>query len=289
MAIYSHSKLQSFEQCKYKYLLRYIYKIRPEIEASIEAVLGTCAHDALEWLYNEVKNGRLPNLDDVLEVYTAKWQAKYNERVIIVKSQFSSGDYYNKGIKFILDYYLKHTPFQDGTIAMEKKVWVTLEQDSPHKIMGYIDRLVFNKEKNAYEVHDYKTANYLPNQKKLDEDRQLALYSIAIKELYGQDKDVILTWHYLSHNKQVFSYRTDEQLEQLKVDIIDLINEIEETTEFPTTKMVLCDWCEYKSMCKAHGNCIPDEHAEAVRRERLKQIQREALRKKEREQTTLDF
>ena len=30
---------------------------------------------------------------------------------------------------------------------------------------------------------------------------------------------------------------------------IELIKEIESTKKFPANKSVLCDWCEYKSMC----------------------------------------
>jgi RecB family exonuclease len=260
MTVYSHSKLSTFEQCKYKYKLRYINKIKPDIEKSIEAYLGTCTHDSLEWLYQEIMKNRIPELDEVLEKYTNLWKESFKETFLIVKKQFKAGDYFNKGIKFLLDYYVKHKPFKDGTLEMEKKIWVTLHPNSPHKIIGYIDRLVFNKETGEYEVHDYKTANSLPIQKKFDEDRQLALYSIGIKQLYGQDKPVILTWHYLNHNQQIFSRRTNEQLEKLKQDILDLIDKIENTKEFPIKKSILCNWCEYKGMCKAFNNQLPEKY-----------------------------
>ncbi len=260
MAVYSHSKLSTFEQCKYKYKLKYIDKIKPDIEKSIEAHLGICTHNTLEWLYQEVMKSRVPELDEIIEKYTNLWQETYKDTFLIVKKQFKAEDYFNKGVKFLLDYYLKHKPFKDGTLEMEKKIWVTLHPNSPHKIIGYIDRLVFNKEKGEYEVHDYKTANFLPNQDKFEQDRQLALYSIGIKQLYGQDKEVILTWHYLNHNMQIFSRRTNEQLEKLKQDTLNLIHEIEETVDFPVKKSILCDWCEYKGMCKAFGNQLPEQY-----------------------------
>lgn len=261
MATYSHSKLSSYEQCKYRYKLRYIDKIPSPVEKSIEAHLGTCTHDALEWLYIEVKQkNRLPELDEVIQKYTDRWQEDFKPAFIIVKKDLTAQDYYNKGIKFIIDYYLKHKPFKDGTMSMEEKVWVELEKDYPHKVIGFIDRLVYNEENDEFEVHDYKTANSVPSQNKLDKDRQLALYSIAVKEKYGKDKPVLLTWHYLSHNTQVYSRRTDEQLEQLKKDIIKLIKEIEENKVWNTTKTILCNWCEYKGMCKAHGNKLPEKY-----------------------------
>ncbi len=249
MAIYSHSKLSTFEQCKQKYKFRYIDKIKPDFKATIEAHLGSCTHDTLEWLYHKVLEGNLPTLDQIIEFYTNKWQENYKENCKIVKQEFTPEDYFNKGVKFLINYYLKHRPFKDGTLEMEKRVFVELEKNTPHKIIGYIDRLVHDKEKDIYEIHDYKTGNFLPSQEKFDQDRQLALYGIAIKQLYGQDKEILLVWHYLNHNKKIISRRTNQQLDKLKQDILKLIDKIETTNEFPHKKSPLCRWCEYKSSC----------------------------------------
>lgn len=260
MAVYSHSKLSSFEQCKYKYKLRYIDKVPSPVEKSIEAHLGTCVHDALEWMYKEVLNKRIPELDEVIQKYTERWQEDYKETFIIVKKEFRAEDYYNKGVKFIIDYYMKHKPFDDGTRELEKKIWVSLGNETNHKLVGYIDRFVYNKEKNRYEIHDYKTANSLPERQKFEEDRQLALYALAIKQLFGMEKEVTLTWHYLNHNIRIDSRRTNEQLEKLKQETLNLIHEIEETVDFPTKRSILCDWCEYKEYCKEFGNELPEQY-----------------------------
>jgi len=262
MATFSHSKLQTFEQCSYKYLLKYIYKIKPEIPKSIEAHLGSATHDALEWLYNQILNKNTPALDEVIEKYIETWQKDFSDKILIVKKQFTHKDYFDKGIKFIIDYYIKNQPFQDGTIENEKRIWIELEKDFPHKVIGYIDRLTLNPKTQEYEIHDYKTAAWLPDQKKLDADRQLALYSIGIRQLFGKHHNVNLIWHYLAHNKKVTSRRTTEQLEQLRQEIITQIKKIETNTIWKTNKMILCDWCEYKGMCKAHGNSLPQEFQE---------------------------
>jgi putative RecB family exonuclease len=249
MAQYSHSKLSTFEQCKLRYKFKYIDKIKPPIEKTIEAHLGSSVHNALEWLYKEILKNNIPELDQVIEKYTEEWQRDYKEDFLIVKKEFKAEDYFNKGVKFLIDYYLKHQPFKDGTIEMEKQVFVELEPNYPHTIVGYIDRLVYNEETQEYEIHDYKTANNIPPKDKIESDRQLALYSIAIKQIYGEDKKVKLTWHYLNHNMRIDSRRTDKQLSELKQDIINLIKEIEETTEFPPNESILCNWCEYKEIC----------------------------------------
>ena len=202
MATFSNSKLSTFEQCKIKYKFKYIDKIKPEIEGSIESHLGSCVHKTLEWLYLRVKDKRTPNLDDVIIFYSNNWKANFNPKIPIVKKGLTHVDYFNKGIHFLIDYYEKYKPFDDNTLYVEKKFVIDIKELEGYKIMGFIDRIVYNGEKNEIEVHDYKTANSLPTKEKIDNDRQLGLYAIAIKETFGKDKEVKLIWHYLSFNKK---------------------------------------------------------------------------------------
>jgi len=258
MSVYSHSKLNIFEQCPQKFKFRYIDKIKPGIEKTIESHLGHAVHSTLEWIYNTVKEGiKIPNLDEIINYYAVKWQDEFSDEIIIIKKELTAKDYFNKGIQFIKDYYLENYPFKDGTIECEKEICIELidnnseNENKKYKIKGFIDRLVYNLDTGEYEIHDYKTSNKLPTQEEVDKDRQLALYSIAIKEIHGKDKEVKLVWHYLAHKMKVVSKRTDEQLENLKKETLELIKKIEITKDFPTKKSALCHWCEYKNICPA--------------------------------------
>jgi len=257
MKVFSHSKLSTFEQCKLKYRFRYVDNIIPDIERTIESHLGSVVHSALEWLYTEVKRKAIPSISELVKRYKEIWEKEFFEDIPIVRKGMSAEDYFNKGIEFLIGYYTKYQPFDDNTIAVEKEIWINLDKNGEYKIRGFIDRLSYNLQTGEYEVHDYKTSRNLPKQESVDNDRQLALYSIAIKELYGQDKKIILVWHYLSFNKKIHSRRTDEQLNKLKEDTIELIKEIESTENFPPTKSALCHWCEYKDICPAWGNKPP--------------------------------
>ena len=156
--------------------------------------------------------------------------------------------YFNKGIRFLINYFLKNTPFKDNTIYTEKKIFISLDSKGEYFLVGYIDRLVHNKETNIFEIHDYKTGS-LKSQEELDEDRQLALYSIGIIETFKNVNNIKLVWHFLDSNKELISKRTMEQLIKLKGEIINLIKKIKSTKEFTTNKSNLCSWCEYKSKC----------------------------------------
>ena len=249
---YSHSKLETFEQCKQKYKFRYIDKIEIK-EKPIEAFLGSVVRETLEWLYQQVKQKKLPSIDETIIYYIASWEKSYTPEVYIVRHGLKTADYFNMGITFILNYYTKHHPFDDNTLETEKRICIKLDEPGKNKLTGIIDRLVHNTEKNEIEIHDYKTANILPTKEKIDNDRQLALYSIAIKEEFGSNKKVKLIWHYLAFNEKLVSERTDEQLEQLKKETLKLIGQIESETEFAASKSILCDWCQFKKMCPAWG------------------------------------
>lgn len=263
--IFSHSRLNAFEQCKLKYKFRYVDGIIPEIEKTIESHLGSVVHKTLEWLYRQVKNKKIPTIDEVIMEYKSSWDDDYEDEIPIVKKNLGAEDYFNKGVKFLIDYYLEHEPFDDNTLEVEEEIIINLDREGNYKIRGFIDRLAYNLKTEEYEVHDYKTSANLPSKETLDKDRQLALYSIAIKERYGKEKKVRLIWHYLSFNKKFHSKRTDEQLEKLKKETLELIKDIESTSEFEPNKSSLCHWCEYKSICPAWGNKPPEKQMKLSR------------------------
>jgi len=249
MVIYSHSRLSTFEQCKLKFKFRYIDKLTPEIENTIEGFLGGIVHEALEWLYNQVINKHIPSLEQVIEVYAINWNKQYSPEIKIVNTELTPEFYFDKGIKFLIDYYFKNQPFSDNTIALEHRIILNLDDSGKYQLQGFIDRLVHNKETNIFEIHDYKTGQ-IKSQEDLDNDRQLALYSLGVRKLFPEAKDVHLIWHYLDFNEQKHSSRTIEQLEQLKQDIIQLIDKIESEKEFEAGPSILCRWCEFRKYCE---------------------------------------
>lgn len=244
--IYSHSKLATFEQCPKKFEFKYIKKIKPDFEQSIEAFLGSKIHEILEWIYNNPEENN--NLDNIIKKFIESWNKDYTSNIKIIREGTNIEIYFNKGIKFLINYFLKNTPFKDNTIHTEKKIYVSLDQNGEYFLVGYIDRLVHNKETNIFEIHDYKTGS-LKSQEELDEDRQLALYSIGIRETFKNANNIRLVWHFLDSNKELVSERTIEQLIKLKNEILSLIKRIKSTKEFSTNKSNLCNWCEYKTKC----------------------------------------
>jgi len=249
MTIYSHSRISTFEQCPLKYKFQYIDKLTPDIKQTIESFLGNMVHKTLQWIYNEVLQGRIPQLDEVIEFYITSWRADFGDEIKIVNQEYDVEYYFNKGIKFLIDYFLSNSPFQDNTIETEKKILIPLDSECKYIIQGYIDRLVHHKDTNIFEIHDYKTTSSMKAQEELDKDRQLALYSLGIRHMFQNVADVHLVWHFLAFNEKIISRRTPEQLKRLKQEIIELIKRIESTTKFKSNSGALCQWCEFQSHC----------------------------------------
>jgi RecB family exonuclease len=127
--------------------------------------------------------------------------------------------------------------------------------EGDHYIQGVIDRMV-QKNDDVYEIHDYKTSNFLSTQGQVDADKQLALYQVALRQMWPDVKEVTLVWHYHRHGKELRSTRSDEDLEKQRFETISLIACIESTGTFLPEESNLCDWCDYQTLCSAKKHAV---------------------------------
>ncbi len=249
MTIYSHSRLSCFEKCPQKFKLNYIDKVETESEESIEAFLGSRVHETLEKLYKDLTFHKENSLDELITYFHNIWDENWDNSIVIVKEEYGPDNYLKMGEKFISDYYKRYHPFDQGRIiSIEERILIDLDSDGDYQLQGYIDRLTENGD-GFYEIHDYKTNSRLPLPEYIENDRQLALYAIGVKDRYPDCKDVRLVWHFLAFDKEIDSTRTDEDLEALKKETIGLIDRIESEEKFEANPSYLCDWCEFKPVC----------------------------------------
>ena len=256
MTEYSHSRLSSFENCPRQFKYRYVDQIKVEKEG-VEAFMGKRVHEILERLYHHLaRNGRPPSLGQVIERYRQDWSRSWHDKIAIVRAENPKEYYLERGERCLENYYRGHYPFTSGeTVALEERLRLSLDGDGRYKMLGIVDRIV-RRGDGAFEIHDYKTSASLPPQRRLDEDRQLALYQIGLEQTYPDVKEVELVWHYLIFNKTLRSRRTPDALTQLRQATMRLIDKIEVESEYRTRPGPLCRWCDYAGIC-------PDGPAEA--------------------------
>lgn len=262
MVLYSHSKLSTFEQCPYKYKLKYIDKIKKDEKEFIELFLGKRVHDTLEKLYCDLKHQKETSMDDLLLFFDELWDERWHDGIII-KKQYEKENYKEMGRKFITDYYNRHYPFDEATtLGLEQRILIQLDEEGTYKLQGYIDRIA-KKGDGEYEIHDYKTSGTFPVGD-VSEDRQLALYAIGVKNQYPDVSSIKLFLHYLAFDMELCFEKKEKELEDLKKATIELIETIEHEEQFDTNVSALCDWCDYQTICKdwAHLFKIKKEEPE---------------------------
>ena len=261
---YSHTKLSVYENCPLCYNYKYIEKPEHPIPfTSIEAFMGSRVHETLEYLYKQIFHSPESGSDihEILCYYKDAWNKKMSDDVKVVKEGMTALDYFEQGEKILKDYFELHAPFsEDRTLFetdnfnkekpfLEKRVDIVIDG---YKLMGFVDRIA-EKEDGTILIHDYKTSGTLPAVDTLKNDRQLALYRIALDEKYP-DAPKELVYHYLKFNQDFYIMRSDEEIEQLKKDVVALIRKIEKATEeknFPAVVTSRCAWCEFATICPA--------------------------------------
>ena len=267
MACYSHSRISTYENCPYQYKLRYIDRKKPEIPTTIEAFMGSMVHESLEHLYKLKKFKKRVAKSSIIKFYRDLWKKNYSDDILIVKADkegVKADNYRKMGEKFISDYYDRMKPFEQMTIlGLETMDRMTLSDGNQWHVR--IDKLGCDNEGN-YFVCDYKTNARMKDQEEADADRQLALYSIWVKDKFKDAKSVKLIWHMLAFDKDAVSERTDEQLKKLQQEVVDRIKEIENATEFPRKQTALCNYCGFKSECPSFKHEAELEKIEDVKK-----------------------
>ncbi len=249
MAAFSISKIGTYESCPLQYKYAYIERRKVEVKDTVETFLGSRVHEALEKLYRDKQFEKLLSLEELLGHYNRIWEDEWDDTVILVKKDYEPDNYRKVGERQLSDYYRRHYPFNKGrVIGLETKSYLPLDEEGTYSFHIRIDRLMSMGE-GLYEVHDYKTGSSLPEQESLDKDRQLAMYSLWVKEQFKDFKKARLVWHYLNFDKEMESFRTNEELEELRQAILKEIKGIEAAEEFPASVSELCNWCRYKSIC----------------------------------------
>jgi putative RecB family exonuclease len=256
---YSHSRIESYKSCPKKFYFQYIEKPDIEEKKGIEAFLGSMVHLGLEKLYKDLKFTKLNTLEEILEYYNKVWEEHFDLTIDIVRTEYTPEHYRKMGERFLTDYYNKYKPFDTGkTLGLEMEITLRFVDDygTAYDLIGFIDRLTMLDEEH-FEIHDYKTNAHTKTQEEVDKDKQLALYTIAIKRMYPSVKKVDLVWHFLESGLEMRSTRSDKDLEELEKEVVRAIQEIERKTivnDFPTSESALCGWCSFKEICPAKSH-----------------------------------
>ena len=235
----SHSRIECFEGCPYKYKLKYLDKIKTlknTDDANNPLYLGTALHTGIE-----------KDVETAIKEY-------YSQYPII------TDDHINEAIelRYLIPKAKEMLPSGDYEVPIKTEDFI-----------GYIDLLSPNED-GTYDLWDFKYSNNAYHYK---DSPQLHLYKyFKEKETLNQIK--IKNLHYLLVPKiniklkktetiDEFRDRLQQELSKATIKILDVeynpdyvinftlnIKKCIECEEFNKNETYLCDWCEYEKYCK---------------------------------------
>ena len=251
MPVYSHSRLSVYETCPRQYRFQYLDRLDvPEVD-TVARFLGSRVHETLEALYLNVRFGRVPALENLLEFFRSAWRESWHDGVLVQQPDLTADDYRRAGERQLEVYYQRYVPFdRDHTLAVERRILFPLNPERGVWFMGYLDRLSRSAD-GLWEIRDYKTGQYLPSQAMLDEDRQLGLYHLGVRHLWPTAREIELVWHFLAHDLELRSRRSPDALEALRRETLARIRAIERDETYPTRVGTHCQTCAYQAVCPA--------------------------------------
>lgn len=245
----SHSRIECFESCPYRYDLRYNKEVKtiPPDNADNALFLGTALHTGLE-----------KDVETAIREYYMNYPIITNEHI-------------NESIK--LEYVISKAK---ATIP-EGLHEVKIEDDD---FVGYIDLLVPTRTEeklngkhqvipNMYDLYDFKYSN---NVNKYMKSPQLHLYKYFfeknnpdkhIRNLYFLFVPKVNIKQKKTEDLYQFRQRIQEELEQVEPQLVQVEYDPEkvikwllstkhtiEATEYPKSKSWLCNYCEFNDYCQ---------------------------------------
>lgn len=236
---FSHSRTECFENCPYKFKLRYIDKLEtlPNFDdADNPLILGTALHHGLE-----------NNVEDAIAEYFSSYP------IISDKHEYEA---------LKLEYLI---PKGKKLIPINARFEVEIADDD--NFIGYIDLLVDNGD-GTYDIYDFKYSNHVD---KYLQSRQLHLYKyfaekclkIKVRKLFFMFFPKIQIRQKKTEIEFQFRERLKEELQNAEVQLIEVpydkgkvdeyfeeIEKINDSTTFEKNQTRLCDWCEYQEYCE---------------------------------------
>lgn len=245
--VFSYSKLDTYNQCGFKYKLRYVDGHYVS-GSSIATEFGTAIHEIEEAIANSIKANEPINyvaLKNKFMLDCVKLQAKYPQDFQTLdksnRTYFDKMYYYlNTGI-FRLEAFMKEHPTYQIVGA---EVAFNFAIDEEHGFKGFIDRLLFDTATNSYIVHDIKSYAIPVESSKLATPLQFVVYTLAVQNLFGCNPEQVSCAYDLPLCSLLQSAGTKGYMDRGLKKIQKLFDSIK-CKDFAPAPTPLCAWCEF--------------------------------------------
>lgn len=173
--VWSYSSVNSYQNCPRCFFLERIQKVEKVQNAFAE--WGSFMHSILERYFK----GEI-DIFDLLDVYEKEYKRRVQCAFPFNKYADLSSRYYEAGLNYLSNFNGLSPKFE--ILGIEDKAILTIGK---RKFIGYIDLILRHRDTKSIVIVDHKSKSSFKNQKELNEYlRQLYLYSLYVKEKYGE-------------------------------------------------------------------------------------------------------
>lgn len=244
MMKFSHSRVETFKICPFKYFLSYVQNLTtfPSDDPQDALIIGTCMHECIE-----------KGLEAGISMYKKSFNCMGNLHYVEIEK------------------FKKLAPQVDNFINRDMCEFEYLLKNDQFK--GYIDCIEHLDDKHV-KIYDFKYSNNVENYKNSD---QLHLYKKYYEELNADIKVVELAYIMIpkiqirqkkTENTINFYHRLDEELEKAEVkkiiveydenktnDFLLDCEVIKNTTDFIKRESSFCRFCNFYDYCQKGLSC----------------------------------
>lgn len=252
---FSYSRIDTYDQCKFKYKLRYIDKHYVSTD-SIATELGTIIHETEEAIANAIMAGEaidyiqlknkiiLTSIELAHKYPEAYWAGDKSNRTCHQKLY----EYLRGGIYRLENFLLANSHL--SLVATEKEFEFTFQDTT---FYGFIDRILYDSRNQKYIVQDLKTYAVPIERKNLEAPLQFVVYTHAMKELFGVSPEQIVCEYDLPFCSLTQRAGSADFMAKGDAKLGSLLNSID-NKDFTPSPTPLCHWCEY---CPTNPNQDP--------------------------------
>jgi putative RecB family exonuclease len=236
----SFTRVDTFERCPRRFRYQYIDGL-PQAPAP-QLSFGSSIHTVLEWLFDR-KHPVLPTLDEMLQTLFDSWDTSgyaESER----EEQLHA---YEHARAVIAAFHARVA--RDGfRLPAATEAWFELPIDDDIIVVGAIDRVDVDDD-GALHVVDYKTNRKAKTRAQVRSSLQLAIYALAIENLYGRLPDSVAL-DFVVPGVSVRVPTAELDLSSVPARLREVARRIRAGEDTPTPHR-LCDWCDFQSICPA--------------------------------------
>jgi RecB family exonuclease len=245
----SATRINSFLQCKQRYWFSYVDRLE-KLHNPVFA-LGLACHETLEkagrlWQEKGLKKFSDKQIKELLSYYD---EMSVREGVEDYEDHLTG--------KEIVAYRLNNFALGSKIVGIEDKFGFegtqTLTTKDGVELIGAIDKAI-EIDPNTLLIVDYKTSKTIPDGGKLKSDIQLSMYDLVARKLYPQYERIILSLDMLRTGEIVYTYRTDEEMEEFEKYLTVVHKEMASLKKEDAKPALnfLCAWCDHSNVCEKY-------------------------------------